>query len=183
LATQELSADHRPDFTNTEPVCNIGPFPQWSDPKKIVAMDPWGHLAPEIFKSHIDEGIDIRPTIAVTKAHMHLPELEHSVKAGRLKVDGDIVVNELGELAVTKFAVEPCWYLPGVAERFGVGKLRCFLNFGSLVVMDLVKRVNLLFDILSPHMRLSTVPPVHSFISLTNSDGFCIILFQLTNYV
>ncbi|KAI5813122.1 GTP cyclohydrolase II [Pyronema omphalodes] len=135
LATQELSADHRPDFTNTEPVCNIGPFPQWSDPKKIVAMDPWGHLAPEIFKSYIDEGIDIRPTIAVTKAHMHLPELEHSVKAGRLKVDGDIVVNEMGELAVTKFAVEPCWYLPGVAERFGVdeGTLRrsLFENTGG----------------------------------------------------
>lgn len=119
-------------------------------------MDPWGHLAPEIFKSYIDEGIDIRPTIAVTKAHMHLPELEHSVKAGRLKVDGDIVVNEMGELAVTKFAVEPCWYLPGVAERFGVGKLRCFLNFDSLAMMVLVERVNLLFDILCPRMRLST---------------------------
>lgn len=39
----------RPDFTNTEPAANIGPFPQWADKKKIVAMDPWGHLAPWLF--------------------------------------------------------------------------------------------------------------------------------------
>jgi len=54
---------------------------------------------------------------------MHLPELEQSVKAGRLQVDGKVVISELGELAVTKFAVEPCWYLPGIAERFGIGTL------------------------------------------------------------
>jgi hypothetical protein len=50
VASKELPADHRPDFTNTEPAVNIGPFPQWSDPKKIVAMDPWGHLVPWTYK-------------------------------------------------------------------------------------------------------------------------------------
>ena len=54
---------------------------------------------------------------------MKLPELENSVKAGRLSVDGKICLNMSGELAVTKFAVEPVWYLPGVAERFGIGML------------------------------------------------------------
>ena len=48
------------------------------------------------------QGIDIRPTIAVTKAHMRLLEIEKLVKDGRLKVDGKIVLNEVGELAVTK---------------------------------------------------------------------------------
>ena len=48
------------------------------------------------------QGIDIRPTIAVTKAHMRLLEIEKSVKDGRLNVDGKIVLNEVGELAVTK---------------------------------------------------------------------------------
>jgi len=67
------------------------------------------------------ENVDIRPTIAITKAHMKLPELENSVRTGRLKPDGKICLNESGELAVTKFAVEPVWYLPGVAERFGIG--------------------------------------------------------------
>jgi len=50
----------------------------------------------------LKQGIDIRPTIAVTKAHMRLLEMEQSVKEGRLKVDGKIVLNDDGELAVTK---------------------------------------------------------------------------------
>ena len=57
---------------------------------------------------------------------MKLPELEDSVRSGRLVPDGKVCLNSSGELAVTKFAVEPVWYLPGVAERFGVdeGTLR-----------------------------------------------------------
>lgn len=123
LAINELDPNHKPDFTNTEPAATIGPFPSWSDPKKIVSMDPYGHLAPWLYKKHIDqENVEIRPTIAITKAHMKLPELEQSVREGRLKVDGKIVMNESGELAVTKFAVEPVWHLPGIAERFGIGE-------------------------------------------------------------
>jgi GTP cyclohydrolase II len=127
LASKQLETDHRPDFTNTEPAAALGPHPTWCDPKKIVAMDPWGHLAPWLFKDIIrDENVDIRPTIAITKAHMKLPELEESVRKGRLVPDGRICLNESGELAVTKVAVEPVWYLPGVAERFGIdeGTLR-----------------------------------------------------------
>ncbi|KAI1827552.1 GTP cyclohydrolase N terminal-domain-containing protein [Xylaria intraflava] len=121
LASKQLNVNHRPDFTNSEPAANIGPFPQWSDKKKIVAMDPWGHLAPWMFSDIMNkENVDIRPTIAVTRAHMELPELEESVRKGRLIPDGKVCLNERGELAVTKFAVEPVWYLPGVAERFGI---------------------------------------------------------------
>ncbi|KAI1075251.1 putative GTP cyclohydrolase II [Whalleya microplaca] len=127
LASKQLDANHRPDFTNTEPAVNIGPFPQWGDKKKIVSMDPWGHLAPWLFADIMaKENVDIKPTIAITKAHMKLPELEESVRSGRLVPDGKVCLNSLGELAVTKFAVEPVWYLPGVAERFGIdeGSLR-----------------------------------------------------------
>ncbi|PGH16564.1 hypothetical protein AJ79_01670 [Helicocarpus griseus UAMH5409] len=136
VASKNLDVDHRPDFTNTEPPVNLGPFPQWSDPKKIVSMDPWGHRAPWDFHDMIKKGgVDIRPTIAVTRAHMKLPELKQSVESGRLKVDGKICLNESGELAVTKVAVEPVWYLPGVAERFGIdeGTLRrsLFENTGG----------------------------------------------------
>jgi hypothetical protein len=28
----------------------------------------------------------------------------------------------MGDIAVTKVAVEPVWYLPGVAERFNIGE-------------------------------------------------------------
>ncbi|EMC97421.1 hypothetical protein BAUCODRAFT_451845 [Baudoinia panamericana UAMH 10762] len=127
VASQQINTDHKPDFTNTEPAVTIGPFPSWSDPKKIVAMDPLGHLAPWLYKDIIDnEGVEIRPTIAVTRAHMKIPELEDSVRQGRLVPDGKICLNATGELNVTKFAVEPVWYLPGVAARFGIdeGTLR-----------------------------------------------------------
>ncbi|KAK7398003.1 Uracil-regulated protein 1 [Neonectria punicea] len=145
VASKELDSDHRPDYTNTEPTVDVGPFPQWGSREKIVAMDPWGHLSPWLFKDLMKQdsstapklqlnvngwltnvAVDIRPTIAITKAHMKLPELAESVKAGRLVPDGKVCLNELGELAVTKFAVEPVWYLPGVAERFGIdeGTLR-----------------------------------------------------------
>lgn len=50
-----LTADERPDFTNTEPTASLGPFPSWGDPKKIVAMDPWGHIAPWLFKDIIEK--------------------------------------------------------------------------------------------------------------------------------
>lgn len=90
-------------------------------------MDPYGHLAPWLFKDTMTStGVDIRPTIAITRAHMKLPEMRESVQKGRLVPDGKICLNDSGELNVTKVAVEPVWYLPGVAERFNIdeGTLR-----------------------------------------------------------
>ena len=136
VASKNLDVDHKADFTNTEPAAKIGPFPQWSDKKKIVAMDPLGYLAPWLYKNVMDsENIEIRPSIAITKAHMKLPELETSVQTGRLVPDGKICLNETGELAVTKVAVEPVWYLPGVAERFGIGKSGSFPIFAEVAQM------------------------------------------------
>ncbi|KAL8653523.1 MAG: hypothetical protein Q9210_002045 [Variospora velana] len=104
VASKDLDLGHKADFTNAQPAVSIGPFPQWADIKKIVSLDPLGHIAPWLFDSVIrDENINIRPTIAVTKAHMKLPELEQSVRAGRLVPDGKICLNGTGELAVTKF--------------------------------------------------------------------------------
>lgn len=133
VASKNLDLDYKPDFTNAQPAVDIGPFPQWGDAKKIASLDPFGHMAPWLFESIMrDENIHIRPTIAVTRAHMKLPELEQSVRTGRLIPDGKICLNAMGELAVTKFAVEPVWYLPGVAERFGIGKYRQVLSKGKL---------------------------------------------------
>ena len=121
VASHNLDLEHKPDFTNTEPAVTIGPFPTWGSKTKIVAMDPFGHLAPWLYKDLMhSQDIDIRPTIAITRAHMKIPELEQSVQAGRLVPDGRVCLNAAGELNVTKFAVEPVWYLPGVAERFGI---------------------------------------------------------------
>src|SRR3954466_2983082 len=63
-----LDPIRRPDLTNTHPAVTIGPFPQWSTPRTIVSLDPWGHLVSEAFGAEIAEGADIRPSIAVTRA-------------------------------------------------------------------------------------------------------------------
>jgi GTP cyclohydrolase II len=118
VSSGALDPIRRPDLTNTDPAVSIGPFAQWSEPGKIVSLDPWGHLAAQIFKPEIAEGVDIRPTIAVTKARLDLHEMQAALAAGRLKADGDLV-HANGSIAVSKVAIDPVWYLPGIAERFG----------------------------------------------------------------
>ncbi|TAL38215.1 GTP cyclohydrolase II [Phenylobacterium sp.] len=109
----------RPELVNTHPVVPVGPHPQWSEPGKIVSLDPWGARIAEDFAAEIAEGVDIRPTIAVTKARITLPEIAEAIRAGRLKPDGKVLY-ETGDVAVTKAAIDPVWHLPGVAARFGV---------------------------------------------------------------
>jgi GTP cyclohydrolase II len=66
VSSGALNPIARPDLTNTAPVVDVGPFPQWG-----------------------------------------------------VKADGDIV-RAGGDIAVTKAAIDPVWYLPGIAERFKV---------------------------------------------------------------
>jgi len=112
-----LSPLQRPDLANTHPVAEIGPHPQWSEPGKIVSLDPWGHLAQQVFDGAIAEGIDIRPSIAVTQARLNMAELNSLMAQGSLKPDGQ-VLHPNGDVSVTKIAVDPVWWLPGIAERF-----------------------------------------------------------------
>ena len=119
VASGQLARDHRPDLTDTAPAEAIGPHPQWGDPAKIVSLDPWGHLVASAFEPQLATGVDIRPTIAITKAHINMPELLGALASGRLKADGDILQAN-GDVKVTKAAIDPVWYLPGLAERFGV---------------------------------------------------------------
>ncbi|KDE06338.1 hypothetical protein MVLG_03376 [Microbotryum lychnidis-dioicae p1A1 Lamole] len=157
-----IDPNHRPDYTNTEPPIDIKWNPSWDDKSKIVSIDPYGHLAPQVFKSYFDAGLDIRPTISITKAHIKLLDMDEAVRSGALQVDGKIVVKtptewinanraastaaktkrdehdiagqhiehaafDAGvELNVNKAALEPVWYLPGIAQRFGIteGALR-----------------------------------------------------------
>lgn len=121
VASGTLDRDHRPDFTNTAPAELIGPHPQWGDPDKIVSFDPYGHMAPAVFAKQSAAGIDIRPSIAVTKAHINMPELKEAMSAGRLKPDGEILF-ENGDVRVTKAAIDPVWYLPGLAKRFNINE-------------------------------------------------------------
>lgn len=120
IASGDLPADFRPSFENTQHTFDFPQQPTWSDPTKIVAMDPFGHQICKHYGKYLDAGLDLRPSIAVTRANMRVAEIADSIKAGRLAVDGEIVINGDGDTRVTKCAVEPVWYLPGVAARFGV---------------------------------------------------------------
>ncbi|VDC00421.1 unnamed protein product [Peniophora sp. CBMAI 1063] len=137
IAMGTLVPTHKPDYSRTEPPVAIPPQPAWSDPKKIVSIDPWGHLTPQVFKAETDSGLDIRPSIAVTKAHIKLSEIDESSRRGEITIDGKIVLKSVPllnpdgtpstadpgvEMTVSKAAIEPVWYLPGVAERFGISE-------------------------------------------------------------
>jgi GTP cyclohydrolase II len=119
VAAGNLTRGHRADLTNTAPTDPIGPYPSWGDPQAIVSIDPWGASVQSVFADYIAQGYDIRPTIAVTKAHIHLPEIQQALAFQRLQVDGKVLLAD-SSAAVTKIAVEPVWWLPGVARRFGV---------------------------------------------------------------
>ena len=128
IASGKFPALHKPDLHNTESPTPIGPYPSWLDTTRIVSLDPWG-LDPQIhFKDLFAAGYDIRPTIAMTQAHLQIPEVSNAIAAGRLKIDGTIVKAN-HDVRVTKIAVEPVWHLPGIAQRLNVdeGELRRIL--------------------------------------------------------
>jgi len=121
VAAKSLTRGHRPDLTNTSPTDAIGPYPQWSEPDRIVSLDPWGAVVADVYKTFLAKGDDIRPTIAVTKAHIELPEVHDAIAAGRLVQDGRVLLAN-GAAVVTKAALEPVWWLPGIARRFNVAE-------------------------------------------------------------
>ncbi|MBK1657479.1 GTP cyclohydrolase II [Paracraurococcus ruber] len=119
VSSGTLSPLQRPDLANTHPVTAIGPYPQWTEPGKIVSLDPWGHVVGDVFGDAIAEGIDIRPSIAITRARLNMAELNALLPTGDLKPDG-VILHPGGDISVTKAAVDPVWWLPGIAGRFGV---------------------------------------------------------------
>jgi GTP cyclohydrolase II len=121
VSSGALDPIRRPDLTNTHPAADIGPFPQWIEPRKIVSIDPWGHLVAETFAAEIAEGLDIRPSIAITRARLDLAEMRDALAKSRLRADGD-VVSANASLSVVKIAIDPVWHLQGIAERFGTSE-------------------------------------------------------------
>jgi GTP cyclohydrolase II len=87
----------------------------------MVSIDPWGASVADVFAEPIALGYDIRPTIAVTQAHIHLPEVRQALAFQRLQVDGRVLLDD-SSAVVTKVAIEPVWWLPGVAKRFNVSE-------------------------------------------------------------
>lgn len=157
VAAGDLDPLHKADLTNTKPAEAIGPYPSWHHAEKIVSLDPFGHLAGEAFADLIKEGYDIRPSIAITKAKLNLPEINQAISEGRLTPD-EKILSANGDIAVTKAAIEPVWYLPGIAHRFGIDesdlRLTLFENTGGMFP-ELVTRSDL--DVFMPPIGGLTV--------------------------
>ena len=66
-----------------------------------MTFDPFGAVVQSVFGEDIRNGADIRPTIAITKAHVDLPEIKEALRLGRLTPDG-VVLNASGQINVTK---------------------------------------------------------------------------------
>ncbi|MCG8554420.1 MAG: GTP cyclohydrolase II [Proteobacteria bacterium] len=119
VATGALDPERVADLTDTSPTSQIGPHEAWRDPTKIVSIDAFGAVVGNAFSDLIAQGYDIRPTIAITRAKLHMPEIQSAQAQGRLQTDG-VILCEAGECAATKIAIEPVWHLPGVARRFDI---------------------------------------------------------------
>lgn len=152
VAAGELNPSHIPNLHTTQPTDLFTVRPSWQDPKKLVTIDPWGHLTTSAFKDYLDKGYDIRPTIAVTKAHIDFPEVKDALREGRLTGDG-VILKPDGQSLVTKAAVEPVWYLPGVAERFGCTE--------TVLRHALFKETNMMYpELLTRHDIKVFLPPI-----------------------
>lgn len=170
IASGSFSADHKPDLENTYPSKFVAPQPSWFDPDKIVCLDPWGAHISSVFSDYLDQGYNIQPTIAITQARLHLPEIKEAIACGRLEVDGDIVCQNKG-IKVTKVAIDPVWHLPTIANRFGLeeGELRKILyrETGGMFP-ELVTRPDL--NVLLPPIGSSTAYLFGSVADLANPD-------------
>lgn len=76
IACGRLDPRHIPDYSYTDAHIKIGDTEfQRRNWNKIVTLDPWGHMVPEIFADYLSAGIGIHPTISITKGNLLIPEL------------------------------------------------------------------------------------------------------------
>ena len=123
IAAGSLPPVHRPDLTNTVPADDDRPFPQWASRERIVSLDPWGHLIAEVFADQIAAGVrhpaDHRGHQARASTCRKSPSAD-APPAGFCPTA--TCCTRTATCAVTKAAIEPVWYLPGIAERFGISE-------------------------------------------------------------
>ncbi len=170
IAQGTFPSDHRPDLTDTEPTTPIDQQPSWGTPGKIVSLDPWGAGVTRWFGDFLADSYNVQPTIAVTKAHLQLPEIADALSTGRLEVD-DVFVGGNADVTVTKVAIDPVWHLPSMAKRFGIEEpsLRrvLYMETGGMYP-ELVTRPDL--EVLLPPIGSTTAYVFGDIADLSNPD-------------
>ena len=140
-----LATEHVADYSLTAPVAEIGQHPAWFEPGRIVTLDPFGHMAARAFSTEISQGRSIRPSIAIAAGTLEIPEIAIALRDRRLTADGEVLLAD-GQAKVTKIAIEPVWYLPGIASRLAVSEARLrrtFFEFSGGAYPDLIERPDL----------------------------------------
>jgi hypothetical protein len=56
VASGALDTTYMPNYKDTTPRFKVGPYPQWSDPKKIATIDPFGHTITDAFGDYLKKG-------------------------------------------------------------------------------------------------------------------------------
>ncbi|MBS0350305.1 MAG: GTP cyclohydrolase II [Proteobacteria bacterium] len=115
IASGHYSQAHRADLSHTQFSIPIGPYPSWFDPDKIISLDPWGAIN-DYFSQEVQQGFDLYPTIAATHGKVWISEISQAIINQRIAIDHQIVM-PTHEICITKIAIEPVWYLPGIAKR------------------------------------------------------------------
>ena len=74
--------------------------------RELDGAELGGAVVADVYNAYLGDGYDIRPTIAVTKAHIHLPEIRDAIAAGRLAAHGRIPLTH-GSALVAQAAIAP----------------------------------------------------------------------------
>jgi hypothetical protein len=82
VAGGRLDPLRKPDLTDTSPAEPIGPHPQWADAPAHRLDRSVRRRGERVLRRYFAQGYDIRPSIAVTKAHIRLPELRAPSRPG-----------------------------------------------------------------------------------------------------
>ncbi len=123
VAAGALDPSRQPDLTNTAPTDLIGPHPQWSEPDRIVSLDPFGAV---VARSSPTSSTRATTSGRPSRSPRRTSTCPRSGARSRPAACARTATScaESGAVVVTKAAIEPVWYLPGVARRFGVRGVR-----------------------------------------------------------
>ena len=86
IASGTLQSNHRADLTNTAPVVEIGPYPSWFDPQKIVSLDPFGAMVGEAYAEYTNKDTIFAPRSRLPKRTLPCPNCKIVLPKGACKL-------------------------------------------------------------------------------------------------
>ena len=107
VASDRLDANHKPNYAHTQSYQTIGPFPSWSNPEKIVSMDPFGADVENAFKDIIEADCTVSPSIAITTANVNFPELNRLIELGNF-ILMERFLKKMGIVELLKLRLNRC---------------------------------------------------------------------------